>query len=442
MSLQTCVTLGGKVAYQLHPRARLHAALARDCTNRLAPPKFNNLHHAFAFLFLHKHRHDLPTPPPPSQLSESTEDRQRVSGDQQTAMSDSYRPQRRNAPDRSLANRITFGDGGGGGGGDSYRPGRDRSEFTFSAGSRGPQFPPTGPADMQERGARRMQNRGGARAAQNDRNYARNGNSRGSYGGRGNFGRAPFRGGMRGLAPHQRPLLQSRDDTIEKAVGVAESSSKFNLDNLSEDSEAEMDLETDQSDDEDGPRKTVRTQSNFRADGDSVPKWCNPDPYTSLPPPEEGTGKRVNFVKLIRKAKNDAAAEKEDETNAVVANDDFISFGGDGADDGDTNADEDVVEIPPPNRDDQILGSLNDIGRPAAVPEDRSSLSTGNGRGLKRSAENADLPDRPQGRPARRRRGDNLDGGVIPEWQPVSDNCTPWLNGNPYKDMSNNPNKW
>ena len=49
-------------------------------------------------------------------------------------------------------------------------------------------------------------------------------------------------------------------------------------------------------------------------------KWSNPDPYTALPPPDSTT-KRVDFVKLIRKARIDA--ETPDTT---AEQDDFISF--------------------------------------------------------------------------------------------------------------------
>ncbi|PVH91927.1 hypothetical protein DM02DRAFT_544813 [Periconia macrospinosa] len=347
-------------------------------------------------------------------------------------MADSYRPDRRTAP-----NRVTFGD--------SYRPAGHHAQFTYSSDLRAPQFPPAGPADMQQRGARRMHNRGGAPGTRNDRNFSRGGNSRPSHAGMRNGNRAPQRGGRR-AAPHERALLQSRDDTIEHAVGVSESSNKFNLDILSEDdSEAAMDLETDLSDDDDdaassNKRKAARVQSESRADGDSVPRWCNPDPYTSLPPPEETTGKKIDFVKLIRKAKNESAGKVADGTNAVAANDDFISFGLDGTNDDGDDDDIVVVGANTVNRN-QVSGSLNDIAKPLANPPSAPNVPQNNGRGTKRSAESAGLPERPQARPDRRRRGD-MDGDVLQQWRPRSDDCTPWVAQGGYSYLSDNPRQW
>ncbi|CAI6340645.1 unnamed protein product [Periconia digitata] len=347
-------------------------------------------------------------------------------------MADSYRPSKRAAPTGSLADRVTFG-------GDSFRPGRDGAEFTYSSDNRGLQFPPTAPSDVNQRGApRRLPNRPDAPGS--NRNFSRGGgNSRQNRG----------RGGARFNAPHQRALLQSRDDTIEHAVGVSKSSNKFNLDNLSEDdSEAEMDIESDDQSDDDaggGPsskRNTARVQSQTRADGDSVPKWCNPDPYTSLPPPEETTGKRVNFVKLIRKAKNDAATEQADGTNAVAANDDFISFGADA--DGNNAGDEDnedVVFVGANSSNHRpTSGSLNDLSRPPPPPPAGPSQSN-NKRNNKRSAESAGLPDRPQNRDVRRRLADSQ-VGIVPSWRPRSDDCTPWLTDNRYAYLQDKPIMW
>lgn len=82
----------------------------------------------------------------------------------------------------------------------------------------------------------------------------------------------------------------------------------------------------DMSDDENGaaeqPNKKART-GNKAVDGDSAPKWSNPDPYTALPPPDESLRKKKDVVKLIRKARvetNPGSSVKVDPA------DDFISF--------------------------------------------------------------------------------------------------------------------
>jgi non-canonical poly(A) RNA polymerase PAPD5/7 len=82
----------------------------------------------------------------------------------------------------------------------------------------------------------------------------------------------------------------------------------------------------DMSDDENGaaeqPNKKARTVTKA-ADGDSVPKWSNPDPYTALPPPDESQRKKKDVVKLIRKARVETNAGS---TAKVDPADDFISF--------------------------------------------------------------------------------------------------------------------
>lgn len=202
-------------------------------------------------------------------------------------------------------------------------------------------------------------------------------------------GRRNNRGGFRPQAAHERALLQTRNDDTEHFLGVEAKSNKFrDLAELSDDEEADMDV-SDGSDKSEGEvpeaqskSKAIRTQSRVRADGDSVPKWSNPDPYTVLPPPEETTGKRVDFVKLIRKAKNEAA-EQNNGVNAVAANDDFISFG----DDDDDFHPPAAALSGPASRAEPLQGSLNDVAAAASGPH---AGPRGN-----RAADSANLPVRP-----------------------------------------------
>ena len=348
---------------------------------------------------------------------------------------------RRGGSGRELASRTTgLNSGGNRGHGDNYRPGNQqfgsapsRSDFTFTSSHQGPQFPP---ATTVQRGARRNNNnRNGASGPNNGRPTMRGGdgapaNSRG--------GRRYQRGGFRPQAAHERALLQSRDDGTEHFLGVAQDTNKFrDLASMSDDEEADMDVETDDSDGDDAaPKKTklTRTQSLTRADGDSVPKWSNPDPYTVLPPPEETTGKRIDVVKLIRKAKNQLA-EQASTNNAVAANDDFISFGDD---DGDEASELLVVPNQPmPHRSQPLQGSLNEVAAPA-------SLAPAVG-GTKRSADIAGLPARPVAAPRSRKR--KQPDGVIAlkeEWvlEDGDDrDPAPWAYREDYKRLLNQPDK-
>ena len=131
-----------------------------------------------------------------------------------------------------------------------------------------------------------------------------------------------------------RPLLRVRRSRTPELFGDGEAPTKpgryLALDQISlTDSE---DMSIDDADDDghlgnSSEPPTKRRMKTKADDADEKPKWSNPDPYTALPPPDESSNvnKRQDFVKLIRKARVTAEAEKE-KANAVTANDDFISF--------------------------------------------------------------------------------------------------------------------
>lgn len=323
-------------------------------------------------------------------------------------MGDSYRPSRpaRDRP-RPLADRMTFT----GGDGDNYRPGGARngnqSQFTFESSHPAPRFPPASDSNVPR----------GPSGSASSRRRGRGGASRGSSRADGRNNTNGYRrGGFKKAAPHERALLTHRDGgSPERALGVADGSNRFhNPDDISDDEEADMQVESADSADEDGDGdarepKAARTQTK-RADGDSVPKWSNPDPYTALPPPDETTGKRTDFVKLIRKAKNQEA-EKAAGHNSVVANDDFISFG-----------DEDDSR-------DAVQGSLSEFAHIDSIVD----------------RQQAAVAEHRAPRPARNnnKRKANL-SGVVDEWLPVPNvNPTPWLpSRDPYAHLASEPEKW
>jgi non-canonical poly(A) RNA polymerase PAPD5/7 len=97
------------------------------------------------------------------------------------------------------------------------------------------------------------------------------------------------------------------------------------IEDVSDSSEAEMDMSEDEGQEDDGqPKKKQARTDKKAADGDSVPKWSNPDPYTVLPPPDETQRKKKDVVKLIRKARVEAAPASTAKTGGDA--DDFISF--------------------------------------------------------------------------------------------------------------------
>jgi non-canonical poly(A) RNA polymerase PAPD5/7 len=370
---------------------------------------------------------------------------------------------RRNAPQRPLADRVTFGSGNQ----------QDHNQFTFESSRQGPQFPPAqaqNDAPSHPRKKHKKPNRKGrggntgeARDAPqpsqpaNDRSAnpsRRNDNRTHGWGpgnrdqdgqGRGGGYRRTFR---RFPATHERALLQDRGSTgPERTLGVVDGVNKFlNLDDLSA-GEEEMDLddgrpaasESSTSSSEE-PHKVAKVAGVNSANGDSVPKWSNPDPYTALPPPA-AREKKFDPVALIRKAKNEQASSSS--SKPAATDDDFISF---------DNEDDDMRPPPQAPRGprsqgglygdgNQVAGSLNDImNAPGSVLAPERLTRSGKQIAY---ADAADLPlrsqhapglptNRPQDRPTipqgnKRKRGE-FEGGIVGDWLPVTYlSPTPWL---------------
>ncbi|KAF2841114.1 hypothetical protein M501DRAFT_1000274 [Patellaria atrata CBS 101060] len=138
-----------------------------------------------------------------------------------------------------------------------------------------------------------------------------------------------WRGNKSKLASH-RPLLNSnRETTPEQMNGMADGHARFMAPEDVSESEAEMDLGSDEDDvtgeNEDSSNKQSKTVKQNANDGDSVPRWSNPDPYAILPPTGDSQGKKKDVVKLIRKAK--LVTANAESTNPIIADDlDFISL--------------------------------------------------------------------------------------------------------------------
>ncbi|KAI9924118.1 hypothetical protein MW887_007358 [Aspergillus wentii] len=154
----------------------------------------------------------------------------------------------------------------------------------------------------------------------------------------------------------ERPLLRTkRETTPEKLMPEVEEKPglKFApVANLSDSEEADMDVSTDDEDNEAShPRKKRAlgpNDANKPAAPAPTPKWSNPDPYTALPPPppDESQSKKVDVVKLIRKARVAENAQPA-KTDAVATNEDFISLGALGDEDqGNSNAPENAPKGP------------------------------------------------------------------------------------------------
>lgn len=177
---------------------------------------------------------------------------------------------------------------------------------------------PRSPLRQRDRG---YLNSNSYRGNNNSRHHGGQGGQRGGYQYRG-------RGGPR-LASERDFLKGNRAPTPELMAGMEEDDAhgvRYKpIGDVSDSSEAEMDMSDEDGEvDDSQPRKKQARTDNKAADGNSAPKWSNPDPYTVLPPPDETQRKKKDVVKLIRKARVEATTASTANTQADA--DDFISF--------------------------------------------------------------------------------------------------------------------
>lgn len=291
-----------------------------------------------------------------------------------------------------------------------------------------------------------------------------------------------YQGGFQKRGASERVILRSkRDSTPERLEGMGGGTSFRAIEDLS-DSEAEMDVSDDDAavhsdaDRADGEGRPAKRARNHVSTADDVPKWSNPDPYTSLPPPDESQTKKKDMVQLIRKAKV-AAEEGEASQDAVAANADFISFDFDAELDADTLPDGGMTvtvqedrfshldnlhpnrrQVPsrpladriegaptgpagssaftPTNRDaagniQAHVASVNGVRIDRWPPQDKHSAVMGSHRRLDLDDGDSSGPPRgPQAGPLagkKRKRVAPLDGSIVEDWEalPGADR-TPW----------------
>ncbi|PYH93498.1 topoisomerase family protein TRF4 [Aspergillus ellipticus CBS 707.79] len=198
----------------------------------------------------------------------------------------------------------------------------------------------------------------------------------------------------------ERPLLRSRREVTPDqllAPGAADSKPalKFaRIENLSDSEEADMDVSSEDEDEAAHPRKKRAVDPNgsgtaTAAPAPPAPKWSNPDPYTVLPPPDETQSKRVDVVKLIRKARVAATAAQSAQEDPVKSNEDFISLSGLVDEDDNTHNPPDGAPTGPRRQmdgrdsafgsrkrtyDDEIKGTSKKTGKPLSKYYDDASI--------------------------------------------------------------------
>ncbi|KAH8808535.1 hypothetical protein F5884DRAFT_374546 [Xylogone sp. PMI_703] len=200
---------------------------------------------------------------------------------------------------------------------DSYRPRPRESEFSFRYDA-----PPS--LDMRKLDSYRPRSRSRSpprkrhtNASQNRRGgnqRLRNGNANNRRYGPRTASDREFLKGNREPTPERMPGMEEGEDEVVRFKAI---------DEMSDSEEEDMDISGDENDEPDGEPKRKQARSEIRpSDGDNVPRWSNPDPYTALPPPDESQRKKKDVVKLIRKAR----VSTERSAKPALETDDFISF--------------------------------------------------------------------------------------------------------------------
>ena len=233
--------------------------------------------------------------------------------------------------------------------GDSWRP---QNEFSFRNKDDAPRFPLKAdvyrPNRSRRHDAQERNQRANSYNARPADNYSHTQQNRGA----GNRNR---RGRANRVATAERPLLSVRQgDATEEMFGMlgdVNVTRRFLPANDMSDSDEEQMEESESDKDESGgvslkqygadtaldnaigdsaeplAKRPAFGLSKFGSESEAhIPRWSNPDPYTSLPPIDDQHRKKKDVVKIIRKAR--IVAEKQDlPQSQVAANDDFISFG-------------------------------------------------------------------------------------------------------------------
>ncbi|KAI9801117.1 MAG: hypothetical protein M1833_002985 [Piccolia ochrophora] len=260
-----------------------------------------------------------------------------------------------------------------------------------------------------------------------------------------------------------RPLLATqRQATPERLAGMGErevTARRFmSVEDVSDSDEQDMEVDLD-SDVEitgvrtavneshrelEGPprkRQALDVKDSQLEDGDSKPKWSNPD-LTVIPPVDETSKKRTDVVKLIRKAR--ITGEKDDSAGKETSND-FISLDFD-----EPTAPLGVAGAPSGPKSFRLHGHVHELpthgahgtsgtlsahepGRPPSPRQETvlkeimsmtNSAADPNLGSRKRTYEDT-IKERPA--PQQRKKKAAPDGEILPEWKPrVSKGSTPW----------------
>ena len=239
-------------------------------------------------------------------------------------------------------------------GSDTWRPEDERRshEFSFRNSSAAPQYPRGHdhyePSREPPRSRQNDQPVRNQRILESDRQNENRSNFRPRPAQRPQAGFQRGRGN-RHVATAARPLLSLKQaDVVEQTLGAADDPNVarrfLHVDDMTDSEEEQMEESDSDQDTSREPvsqstevgsaqpsleppvkRRALGIVSNGSVAVSQVPKWSNPDPYTSLPPVDESR-KRKDVVKIIRKARiaNERGAGV---ANQARVNEDFISFG-------------------------------------------------------------------------------------------------------------------
>ncbi|KAK4495688.1 hypothetical protein PRZ48_012956 [Zasmidium cellare] len=198
----------------------------------------------------------------------------------------------------------------------AFNPPSDRFTFNPPSGPSAPRFPAQQPPPREQPSNRSANKTRGGRERKPPRKVV------------GALRRAP-------RPAHSRALLSRRDreTTPEQLAGMNVDDQPRYVDKASdsededhdEDDSSDSDDSSDEASDDGQPRKRAKTDDQSDQPAPARPQWSNPDPYSVLPPTDLGLQPKKDIVQTIRKAKVEVSS-RNDASNAVKENVDFISF--------------------------------------------------------------------------------------------------------------------
>lgn len=221
----------------------------------------------------------------------------------------------------------------------------------------------------------------------------------------------------RGPPPaHDRAILRSvnrpREATPERLAGMVGGAFRFKAQDEMSESMSESESDSDRG-------SSNKRRKVIESDKSNRPQWCNPDPYSALPPTYEPAAKKKDVVQLIRKAK-EAVQTQVVANNSIADNEDFVSLAF-------SDDEEDQIILPHNRSHTDATAKVRNVPSPPIPPPPPPQKFNA----FEAPEARIPLPPRPlDSLPNPRKRKLVKLGEITTEWAASGGNATPWKQPN------------